>query len=277
MFEIYNGMENIDQKSYPNILQSWGIIGIAILAQLLLAPVYSGVITTMGKDLALLFYYVLTIGGAFGYAHYIRKKETGIAYYPVSLSSFKIFFLISVFTLALGFGVTDPISSLIPMPEYIQEAFSQMMGGKGIFAFLTIAIAAPVLEELIFRGVILDGLLKKYSPVKAILVSSFLFGFLHLNPWQFIGAMAIGAFSGYVYYKTKNLLLCIIIHFVNNAFAFLMSLFVDVKEQMSMSIIEAYGGVANTILIISGSIAIALLSLYFIKKELNQEQKETLE
>lgn len=44
-------------------------------------------------------------------------------------------------------------------------------------------IAAPVLEELIFRGMMLEGLLKKYSPVTSIIISSILFGVAHLNPW----------------------------------------------------------------------------------------------
>ncbi len=260
-------MENLEQRSYPSIAQSWGIVGIAIIAQLVLAPVYMGTISSLGKDLAMLFYYVLTIGGAFAFAHYIRKKETGVADYPLVFGSLKIIVLSAIFTIALGFGVTDPIASLIPMPEFVKQAFSDMMGGKGVFAFLTIAIAAPILEELIFRGVILDGLLKKYSPKKAILISSFLFAFLHLNPWQFIGAMAVGSFAGYIYYKSNNLFLPVIIHFVNNGFAFFMSLSVDLKQEMGKTMIETYGGITNAILIIAGSIVVALLSLFLINKE----------
>ncbi len=266
-------MENQEYRSYPSIAQSWGIVGIAIVAQLVLAPVYVGTISSLGKDLAMLFYYVLTIGGAFAFAHYIRKKETGIANYPIAVDSVKIILLSAVFTIALGFGVTDPIASLIPMPDYVKQAFSDMMGGKGIFAFLTIAIAAPILEELIFRGVILDGLLKKYSPKKAIFISSFLFAFLHLNPWQFIGAMAIGSFAGYIYYKSNNLLLAIIIHFVNNGFAFLMSLSVDLKEEMGKTVVESYGGIINAILIITGSIVVALLCLFLINKEFKKKEE----
>ncbi|MCW3787206.1 CPBP family intramembrane glutamic endopeptidase [Plebeiibacterium sediminum] len=267
-------MENMKQKSYPSVGQSWGIVGIAILAQLILAPVYTGVTSSMDKDLALLFYYVLTIGGAFAYAHYIRKKETGIDNYPVSKGSLKLILLVSIFTIVMAIGVTNPIASLIPMPDFFREAFEQMMGEKSIFSFLTIAVAAPILEELIFRGVILDGLLKKYTPQRAIFISSFLFAFLHLNPWQFVAAMAIGAFSGYIYYKTNNLLFCVIIHFANNGFAFILSLFEGGEEQIDMSLIEAYGGVTNAILVIGGCIIVGLVCLGFIKKELNSSVKE---
>ncbi len=269
----FRKMENIKQKLYPSVGQSWGIVGVAILAQLILAPVYVGVISLMGKDLALLIYYILTIGGAFAYAHYIRKRETGVDNYPVSKGSGRLILLVSIFTIALALGVTTPIASLIPMPDFFREAFEQMMGEKSIFSFATIAIAAPILEELIFRGVILDGLLKKYTPQKAIFISSFLFAFLHLNPWQFIAAMAIGAFSGYIYYKTKNLLFCIIIHFVNNGFAFLLSMMEVAEEQIDMSLVEAYGGVINAILVIGGCIIVGLVCLGFIKRELNSSMK----
>src|SRR5690606_30966839 len=85
-----------------------------------------------------------------------------------------------------------------------------------------IVIAAPILEEVIMRGIILDGLLKRYSPVRSILFSSFLFGLLHLNPWQMVSAMVIGIFAGWVYYRTRSLALPILIHATNNLSAFSM-------------------------------------------------------
>ena len=78
--------------------------------------------------------------------------------------------------MALLFGVITPIDSLIPMPEILKKALLDLAGQNGIFSFLLIVIAAPILEELLFRGIILDGLLKNYSPLKSILISSFLFG-----------------------------------------------------------------------------------------------------
>ncbi|MCW3806921.1 CPBP family intramembrane glutamic endopeptidase [Plebeiibacterium marinum] len=260
-------MEELNKNHYPGISQSWGIVGIAILAQIVLAPVYMGVINPMGKELAMLFYYILTIGGAFAFAHYIRKRDTGLDSYPIKGDSVKLIVLISVFTLAVGVGVTDPVTSLIPMPDFFIKAFAEMMGEKGIFAFMTIAIAAPVLEELIFRGVILDGLLKTKTPQKAILFSSFLFAFLHLNPWQFIAAMVIGSFAGYIYYKTHNLLLCIIIHFINNSTAFLMGLFFNAEEEIGQSLVDVYGSATNVLFVVGGGIIISAISMFLIIKE----------
>ena len=62
----------------------------------------------------------------------------------------------------------------------------------------------------------LKGLLSKYSPVKSIVVASILFGIAHLNPWQFVSAFITGLFIGWIFYKTKNLIACIIVHMANN-------------------------------------------------------------
>jgi len=59
-------------------------------------------------------------------------------------------------------GVTIPIASSIPMPDFVEKMFMEVFGNMGVWSVFTAVIMAPILEELIFRGVILDGLLKKY-------------------------------------------------------------------------------------------------------------------
>jgi hypothetical protein len=85
------------------------------------------------------------------------------------------------------------------------------------------------LEELIFRGIVLEGFLKNYSPVKAILLTNVLFGLAHLNPWQFAGAFLMGILISWVYYKTKNLLLPVLMHLLNNLLSFLFLYLSDVS------------------------------------------------
>jgi len=49
-----------------------------------------------------------------------------------------------------------------------------------------------------------------------------------------------------------------------------MSLFVDVKEEMGKTVVEAYGGFTNTILIISGCLIVIGLTFILINKELKK-------
>ena len=77
-------------------------------------------------------------------------------------------------------------------------------------------IYAPVIEEVIYRGFILNGLIKKYSSIVALIISSLLFGIMHFNLFQSINAFLIGIIIGYIFIKTKSIYLCIFLHFCNN-------------------------------------------------------------
>lgn len=87
-------------------------------------------------------------------------------------------------------------------------------------------LLAPVLEEIIFRGIVLKGMVNKgTTPWKAIIGSALFFGFFHLNPWQFLGAFLLGLVLGWVYYKAKSLLFPIILHMFNNGINVFLVLF----------------------------------------------------
>jgi hypothetical protein len=259
-------MQVTDKKVYPSIAQSWGIFGIAIVSMLVFIPINGWLTENINGELGLLAYYLLSMAGPLLFAHFLRKKLTGKSIYSLKSANASIVIIVSLCIVGLQMGFTMPIGSLIPMPEVVKQLFLEMLKYNGILGFITIVIAAPILEELIFRGIILDGLLKRYSPTKSILFSSFLFGLVHLNPWQFISAMIIGCFAGWVYYRTKNLLLCILIHFINNLLPFIEMQFMDANLLMDMSLSEQYGGGYEAIAVVSTAVFVALGGIYYLKK-----------
>lgn len=102
------------------------------------------------------------------------------------------------------------------------EAFEMMLDYK-VAGFITVCILAPILEEILFRGILLRGMLHQgINPVIAIVLSSFLFGMAHMNPWQFIGAGILGSIFAYIYYRTKSLWICIFLHSLNNTISFIL-------------------------------------------------------
>ena len=150
----------------------------------------------------------------------------------------------------------------------------EMSTQTSIYSFLMLVIAAPVFEEFIFRGIMLDGLLKKYTPITAILLSSFLFGFVHLNPWQFVTGMIIGIFSGWVYYRSKSLTYSILIHAVVNLSGFILRLLGPEQQMNAESLSEIYGGKINALLITVGFILLAILGVIMLNKKLESEQAD---
>ena len=74
----------------------------------------------------------------------------------------------------------------------------------------------PVFEELIFRGFLFNKWSAKIGVGKALIFSSLLFAFLHLDIIVFPAYFAAGIFYGLVYLKTKKLLIPIILHSISN-------------------------------------------------------------
>lgn len=83
--------------------------------------------------------------------------------------------------------------------------------------WLTLAVAAPLFEEYLFRGFLLTSL-KPLMPIAgAILLSAFGFALVHLNLGDLIPLTTLGVVLGFVYHKSGNLLAPILIHCLWNS------------------------------------------------------------
>jgi uncharacterized protein len=122
--------------------------------------------------------------------------------------------------------VAEPLTNLLPQPEGLEEVLNDLLPYP-IFLFLMLVIVGPVLEELLFRGIITDGYLKNYSPFMSALVSAILFAVFHGNLAQGIGALVMGIVVGLIYWRTGSLLFCIALHMLNNFTAYLAMLLLD--------------------------------------------------
>ncbi len=78
---------------------------------------------------------------------------------------------------------------------------------------ILMVVLAPVLEEIIFRGFLLNRWQAKYGVVKAVIFSSLIFGLVHID---ILGGIVFGVFLSLIYLKTKSLIGPIIIHMANN-------------------------------------------------------------
>jgi membrane protease YdiL (CAAX protease family) len=264
-------MKDLENKNYPNVGQSFGIAGIMILATILISPLVLIANRFIDKDLSFFIIYLIAVGATFLIVYSIRKRKTDSTTFDFKIENKRIIPFVIISIAALNFGLISPIIDLIPMPESWQKAFADLVGRGSFFSFLSIVIAAPILEELIFRGIILDGLLKKYSPIKSILISSVLFGLVHLNPWQFLAALSLGAFIGWVYYNTKSVSFAIIIHAANNLGGFLIGKFSDSDTlEMNKTLVESYGSVQNLIIVLICSVTIVAISIYYLRNEFRQ-------
>lgn len=109
--------------------------------------------------------------------------------------------------------VLEPLLGLLPE---VPNAY-----GRGAWAIVTVVVMAPLFEEVIFRGVLLESTRAKYGVMVAWLVSSAIFGIVHVHPTVAVNAFFIGLVLGFIYLRTDSLWSVIILHAVNNGIAYL--------------------------------------------------------
>lgn len=175
------------------------------------------------------FYLMLTnaagfVGAIFAFDYFIARPQTGrklnFNFSPTNVGTYLL-----IFPMMLGMMfIAEFITSQIPITgpffgeyyEFFSRLMEQMTKDKATMIVLAV-IMAPIFEEIVFRGIIQKGLINKgMNPATAIIISSVVFGLVHGNPWQFVGAVLLGCVLGFVYHKTKSLLLPILLHAFNN-------------------------------------------------------------
>ena len=175
------------------------------------------------------FYLMLTnaagfVGAIFAFDYFIARPQTGrklnFNFSPTNVGTYLL-----IFPMMLGMMfIAEFITAQIPITgpffgeyyEFFSRLMEQMTKDKATMIVLAV-IMAPIFEEIVFRGIIQKGLINKgMNPATAIIISSVVFGLVHGNPWQFVGAVLLGCVLGFVYHRTKSLLLPILLHAFNN-------------------------------------------------------------
>lgn len=109
------------------------------------------------------------------------------------------------------------------MPEPKSHPFIEMMQGGGLavqvlmLLMLIATISAPIVEELLYRVVVLGGLLNYRSKWVAIGVSAVLFSFAHGFP-DCISLLPLAMILGYTYVQRRSYRTVMLVHFIFNAF-----------------------------------------------------------
>jgi membrane protease YdiL (CAAX protease family) len=87
----------------------------------------------------------------------------------------------------------------------------------GFALTLALVVIAPITEELLFRGVLLRGLVRSYGERVGLLVCAVLFGLLHGRPAEALVAFVAGLVLGALRLRTRSVLPCIALHVGVNA------------------------------------------------------------
>lgn len=158
---------------------------------------------------------------------------------------------------------------LIPwaMEEYHQLVELSGLGSDTVITVVYAICLGPILEELVFRGVVFSFLEKSnIKPVFTILITAVLFGFVHMNIVQGLYAAALGIFLGFMRYKYRSIMITILAHIVLNATGTYGEILLG-KFDISDGVYLILGGI---------SLFVIAFSIYLINSDKKTNRSETL-
>ena len=125
-------------------------------------------------------------------------------------------------TLALSVAVSqlgiEP-QGMKQVVEIVREPHQLML------SLLLLAVLAPFVEELIFRGLLYGWIAGRWGGLPAWIVSSIAFAAAHYEPAHAILVLPLGVLFGWLRRRTDSLLPSLVAHVINNGFALLAAVY----------------------------------------------------
>lgn len=134
-----------------------------------------------------------------------------------------------------------------------------------IFGGIMVCVVAPVVEELVFRGLMLPALAKKFSPFVSVLLCGLAFSLMHMNPEQTVYQFFIGCVCSFVALRTRSVLPAITVHGSSNIIAFVLAF---------LPSSEVSGDVTTIILLSVLFTVVGVVVVYFLGKLMSKAQVE---
>lgn len=223
-------MARRSERAFPGLAPSIGLVLAVLAAELLVTwllhgldwagpgqpPMRAALVATLTGNALVL--------GAFVRARRLAWKQI---LHPARASVSAVSGLLSLPLLLVSPGlflanwwIDDVLTDWLPMSEFLRAMFEQMMTG-GFYTTITMVVVAPFFEEVLFRGIVLRGLLARMPQPAAIVASALIFGAAHLNLYQFVGAGLLGLVLGWLYARFRSTWPCILLHATQNALVLL--------------------------------------------------------
>ncbi|MDC1105407.1 type II CAAX endopeptidase family protein [Prolixibacteraceae bacterium] len=231
------------KQFYPNIWASLFIIGLYTFIQAIIElPIalhdyHNGTSYLSSPWVS----YPVFVGSTFFILFY-GYKSSGFSHKDVfPFKSFAVWLLLPFIVLDVSVqyymaDINTWFSQVIPVPDWFNQLFARIFerAPSQWIGIAKVVLIGPLIEELIFRGVIMNGFLRNYSKTKAIIVSALLFGFFHMNPWQFIPATLLGVMVGILRVQTGSIWAAIAGHSIHNGLVYLSIVFWKPISEVSL-------------------------------------------
>ena len=186
--------------------------------------------------------------------------------------------IISLFGLQYFIGVIDNILKAIGFP--LEGGTAESLTNPqsfGIFALSVVVtcLIPAITEELLFRGIILNGLRTRFNDVQVIFMSAFMFALMHQNLQQLVYPFLLGSIMAWLVLRTGSLVSSMLVHFINN---FLVILFAYLKNVtgFSLALPNTWWFYLIAILLLGVTVAIVyIIDRFYFKHKSKEEVEKT--
>lgn len=205
---------------------------VAIIAAVIITIVLTTIFPAIGESpdlfmlvflLMIVAFFAYALNGTTGLAQNFQdlfedenKKEILYVFALNLLFACLFMFLISALDILMGLG--DPTWISIWDIDTVDASY-----GIVWWDVITAIIFAPVLEELVFRGVLFNRLKIRTGILPSMLITSFFFAIGH-DFGGMTSAFLFGMCMCILYLKTDNILIPMSVHFINNVVATIMEI-----------------------------------------------------
>ena len=200
-----------------------------VLSFLGLAELYTNdVVFQMGLScIAPIFYVVLPFGVIYLIYNPHEKESVSVFDKPKSKELFLFAAFAGLMICSVGDRITSFLQAVFDGAGLEFSAFEMLTPNdltSNVLNFIACAVVPPLVEELAFRGILMQPL-RKFGDKFAIVMSSLIFALAHGNMVQIPFAFIAGLALGYFQIITGSIWTSIAIHFLNNFIATVISVY----------------------------------------------------
>ena len=189
--------------------------------------------------------------------------------------------IVSLFGVQYFIGAVDDLLKLMgyPLEEPSPNLPESLINPKsfGIFAlsvFVTCVLPA-ISEELLFRGVIFQGLRRRFGDVASILLSSLMFALMHQNLQQLVYPFFLGTIMSWLVLRTGSLFSSMLVHFTNNFLTILFTYLSNVTS-FSLELPEVWWFYLLAVLLLAVTFVVFyLIDRFYFKHKSSEEVERT--
>jgi uncharacterized protein len=217
------GTDLIPAISKPQNLQYGRLIQMAGSLLLMMVPAFVYLLVCHGKKVIWL-----------GFNKYVSVPQVAIGFFVILLTGFFADTLHQFSKFLLEYVPVLNAKAMVAEKAYNDQVagLSNLKSSADfLVAVFMMALLPAIFEEALFRGAMQNLFCRWWKkPLLAIVVTSVIFSLIHASWYLFLSRLALGFVLGWMFYRSKNIWINIIAHFLNNCLAIMALFFTGIKD-----------------------------------------------